>query len=131
MLLCDQAITDAESGKKTLVGIFDRVFYPGGNVALPVTIFARLTDAEGSYRFAVEYAHVTSDRLLGRAEIPEPVQIPDRLKFHELIMRTLALIDAVGMYEYRLFANGLYLGRVPFEVLPRPAVEGESHGPES
>ena len=29
MLLCDQIITDKESGKKTLVGIFDRVFYEG------------------------------------------------------------------------------------------------------
>lgn len=118
MLLCDQIITDRESGKKTLVGVFDRAYYAGEPSAMPVAIFARLTDAAGAYHFAIEYAHVTTDRVLARAEIPEPVQIPDRLKFHELLMRTTAVIDALGIFEFRLYANGTYLGRVPFEVVP-------------
>jgi hypothetical protein len=131
MLLCDQIITDKESGKKTLVGIFDRVFYEGKSFVMPVSVFARLTDAAGAYHFAVEYAHVTTNRILGRAEIPDPVQIPDRLKFHELLMRAPAVIDALGVFEFRLYANGVYLGRVPFEAVPRSNAEGSSDDPNT
>ena len=42
MLMCDQVITDAESGKKTLVGVFHDVVTPALPVNLPlVTISDR------------------------------------------------------------------------------------------
>lgn len=123
MLLCEQVITDEESKKKTLVGIFDQVAYPGEPYVFPITIYVRLTDAAGTYRVAIEYAHTATDRLIGRVEVPTAMEIPDRLKFHDLVIRMPVPIDDLGEFELRLYANDAYLGRTRFRSVPQSPAE--------
>ena len=115
ILLCDQIIVDERSKKKTLVGIFDLIYarqFPVGH--RPLSIYVRLTDAEGQYEFRMDYVQVKTDKLLGRGEIPA-VPITDRLKTHELIMEFPPIkIPEPGDYEFRLWANDRYVGRVKF-----------------
>ncbi len=124
MLLCDMAIIEAGTSKKTLVGIFDRVLWPGAALTLSVSVYAKLTDAEGHYRFRLDYVHTASDRLLVQSESTAPLLIPDRLQSYELVLRLPAVVDEPGLYEFRLFANDVYLGRAAFTAVEVQAAGG-------
>ena len=116
LLLCDSVVVDERSKKTTLVGIFDRIFirkFPGSHG--PLTIYARLTDAEGRYELRIDYVQVKTDKLLAQAKLPA-LEIPDRLKEHEVIIEPPPVqIPEPGQYEFRLWANERYVGRVKFE----------------
>jgi len=118
ILLCDQIIVDEISKKKTLVGIFDLIYakqFPAEH--RPLSVYVRLTDAEGQYAFRMDYVQVKTDKLLTHAEIPG-VSITDRLKAHELIMQFPPIkIPEPGEYEFRLWANDCYIGRMKFTAL--------------
>jgi len=115
ILLCDTIIVDERSKKKTLVGIFDVIYakeFPAKH--RPLSVYVRLTDAEGEYQFRIDYVQVKTDKLLGRGNIP-PISITDRLKTHELIMEFPPIdIPEPGEYEFRLWANDRYIGRAKF-----------------
>jgi hypothetical protein len=114
MLLCDQVITDSATKKKTLVGIFSTVASPEFPRFQQMALFARLTDAEGTYRLRVDYVHVTDGETVGTVEANEPVEIPNRLGIFDLVLPFTMPIPKPGQYEFRLFANNAYLGRVTF-----------------
>jgi hypothetical protein len=119
LLLCDQVITDATSGKKTLVGLFDSMHPP--NVpfpAPPFCIYARLSDAEGKYNFRVDIVHLEQDQKLGGVQVGEATA-PDRLRFVDLVMQMPpGLPLTYGTYEFQLFANDVFIGRAIMLVQP-------------
>src|SRR5713101_4619369 len=79
ILLCDQVIEDAITKKPTLVGLFDRVDFATFPRTISMAFFVRFTDAEGIYRFVIEYVHVPTNRVQATAVVTtEP--IPDRLR---------------------------------------------------
>jgi hypothetical protein len=51
MLIADHAIREMDTGKVTLVGVFDRITGPVFPLhwTHPVAVYARVTDAEGDY----------------------------------------------------------------------------------
>jgi hypothetical protein len=118
ILLCDQIIVDERSKKKTLVGVFDTVYakqFPATHRRL--SVYVRLTDAEGQYQLRMDYVQIKTDKLLGHAEIPA-VSLPDRLKTHELVMEFPPIkIPEAGDYEFRLWANNRYIGRARFTAI--------------
>ncbi len=117
MLLCDQVITDAETGKKTLVGVFDSMRPPTAPFpAPPFAIYARLSDAEGKYTFRTDIVYLDADEKMGNIQVGE-ADAPDRLKFVDLIMRIppgMAL--KYGTYEFQLYANDVFIGRITMRV---------------
>lgn len=121
MLLCDQVITDAETGKKTLVGVFDAIhpenvpfLYAGG-----FSVYARLSDAEGKYLFKVEVVYLDEDKALSSIETAV-LQAPDRLAFVDLVLRIGGMgFEKFGKYEFQLFANNVYIGRSTITVTQR------------
>jgi hypothetical protein len=126
--LCEHSIIEEGTKKKTLVGIFDRVWSAGFPARYEATLYARLTDAEGSYRLRVEFVHVSTDRLLAEAELKEAIVLQNRLAFHEVIIKIEpAIVDQPGLYEYRLYANGAYLGRATLNA--RLSSEATEEGP--
>lgn len=115
ILLCDQIIVDERSKKKTLVGVFDVIHVKNFPALHPsLSIYARLTDAEGQYKFRMDYVQVKNDGLLFRVETPN-IAIADRLRVQELVMQFPPIqIPEPGEYEFRLWANERYIGRVKF-----------------
>src|SRR5438128_1909721 len=113
MLLCDHAIVEAGSNKKSLIGIFDRVFSAGFPAVHPLTLYARLTDAEGSYTLKIEYVRLAADEVLVEIET-KTSPIADRLGAYELVLQFVVEILEPGSYELRLFAQDTYLGRATF-----------------
>lgn len=119
-LLCDQVITDADTKKKTLVGVFDRIWvnkFPTEH--LGAALYARLIGAEGDYDIRVEYVQVDSQSIL--AEGTARMQVEDRHMPAEFSMVLPPLpIPSPGGYEFRLWMNERYIQRVSFIVAQRP-----------
>lgn len=125
MLLCDQVITDAESTKKTLVGLFDSVFASQVPVlyAKGFSIFARLSDVEGKYNFRVDVVFLDEDKALGSVTTKEVIA-PNRLGFVELIIVVSGIgFEKYGKYEFQLYANDVYVGRTTL-IVAKPPQQG-------
>ena len=113
MLICDYVITERGTNKKSLIGVFENI----GAATFPCTHFAmsvyiKLTDAQGSFRFRLELIDLQSDTLIGKSEMPEEVRVPSPLLAHELVfnLRGVRFMHA-GEYEFRIFANDKIFGQ--------------------
>lgn len=115
ILLCDRIIVETETYKKTLIGIFDRINVPAP-AKIPLAFYARMTDAEGQYKFRVDAISLGDERLLMRAET-SPIQIESRLGVAEIGLNLPPVTFPVaGRYEFQLYGNDVYLGHVTVDV---------------
>lgn len=111
-LVCDSVIKDADTGKVSLIGLFNAINvsqFPAVHPSL--ALFASLTDAEGEYDVRVDLVHVASNTLTARFPPPDkpPMRIAsdERLNYTDLIVRLQGLrFDEPGEYEFRLFVDG-------------------------
>lgn len=100
-LVCDGAVTDPTTGKKTLVGIFNRVNVQTFPTQLRMAIYMKLTDAEGPYKIEVRYVQTNSGQELGRAE--GRVEFASRLgSFDFFITLPPVEIPSDGRYEFQV-----------------------------
>jgi hypothetical protein len=118
MLTCDKVITEAGTGKKSLIGIFESInagSFPCVHSAL--SVYIKLTNALGQYRFHMNLSDLENDTVIGSGEIPDEVVIRDPLDIHELIFDLRGLKFAhPGRYEFQLFANNEIIGQKAFMV---------------
>ena len=115
ILLCDRIIEEVGTHKKTLVGIFDRINVPAP-VQMPLAFYARLTDAEGTYKFRVDVMFLNKDQLVMRGET-NPIDIENRLEIGEIGLNLPAVpFPSSGRYEFQLWGNDVYLGHVTVDV---------------
>lgn len=86
LLVCDTIIEDRRTGKKTLVGLFNRV----QTAALPMTcpamsVFVSVTGARGEFPCEVVCRHsdgeTTAFRVQGKVKLKDPRQVAE-LVFH-------------------------------------------------
>ena len=106
-LVCDQVIQDAQTGKKSLIGVFHELKASRFPAVHPTLwIYANLTDARGEYSFEIRLLDVERNEVLGGGA-PPPITIPGPLQVTELSaqLRNLKL-PAPGTYEFQLVANG-------------------------
>jgi hypothetical protein len=106
-LVCDQIIHDAQTGKKSLIGVFHELRadrFPALHPAL--WIYANITDARGNYDFEIRMVEVGRNDVMGSGR-PPPIEISGPLQTTELSaqLRNVALPRA-GTYEFQLSANG-------------------------
>lgn len=119
LLVCDQAIREAETNKMTLVGIFERVF--GSEFPLPwnrpMAVYARVTDAEGEYDIRLELIRLADEHTIGRVD--GKVAVSERVATAEIVFRLEdgLVFDRPGRYEFRLFANGQHVAGTVFTVI--------------
>ena len=117
-LICDIGVRDPNSGKKNLIGIFDKIITPTFPTHRALTIYCKLTDAEGKYHFEFEFAHVESGRTI-RDPIAtrEPITIPDRSQSYDFLVPTAIIeIPEPGRYEFRIRCNKAFLGAITLDV---------------
>lgn len=118
MLICDYVITERSTNKKSLIGVFENI----GAVHFPCThfqlsVYIKLTDAQGHYRFRLELVDLKTDTLIGKSEMPDMIQIPNPLITHELVFNLRGLrFPHAGEYEFRIFANDRIFGQKSFIV---------------
>lgn len=117
-LICDQIIHDAQTGKKSLIGVFHELRADRFPALHPVLwIYANLTNARGRYAFEIRLVDVTRNTVLGNGT-PPPIDIPGPLQTTELSaqLRHVALPSA-GTYEFHLLANNELVATKAIKVL--------------
>ncbi len=123
ILVCDAGTVEPGSGKKTLVGIFDRVLTDNIPTNRQCALYFKITDAQGKYIFKIEYAQVSTGAKLAGAT-SKVLSIEDRLKATDFILDfPPLLIPDAGQYEFRLYANDMYLGRAVITAEKRSVVK--------
>ena len=119
ILLCDNAITEAGSGKKTLVGIFDRIL----SKAIPAQhgpfwIYSKMSDMEGDNRIRIEIVHLKSEKKIASLVI-ETNDIPASMRLQQFEL-AIALppiaFPLEGDYEFQIHANDVFIGRTVLNV---------------
>ena len=113
-LVCDVAVADPNSGKKNLIGVFDRVNARAFPIEQSFSVYFKFTGAEGRYNFDVRYVQVKANRLLAEAE--EQIEVSDRLLSQAIHMKPVPLlVPEEGRYEFQIWANGNFLGATFFD----------------
>ncbi len=117
ILLCDQVIVDAMTGKLSIIGIFEQfnvASYPARTV--PFTAFLQMTDGVGDYAITLEIRDLGNDTTLGRAAGPT-IHFPDRRAKVNFFLPVPSLpMPHAGSYDFVVFADGQEIDRQQFNV---------------
>lgn len=117
-LVCDVAVVDPNTGKKNLIGIFDKILVEKLPVQRPVYLYIKLTDAEGSYNLEVKFIQVNSGKVLAGAT--GELKCSSRLESADLYIEFPPVqFLSVGRYEFQVWANSVYLGGTFIDVVLR------------
>ncbi len=118
MLVCDVAVADPSTGKKNLIGIFNRVNVGTFPTQWRMFLYMKLTDAEGYYKTQVRYIQVSSGKVLAQAE--GELNARDRLASIDIYIEFPPLpIPKEGRYEFQVWANSVFLGSTFIDAVPR------------
>lgn len=131
-LVCETVIHDAETQKKTLVGIFDRVLSPTAPVQIgALGLYAKLVEGSGKYTFRIRMVNLKDESQVMDMSTPANWTVPEAPLEFGVNIRGLP-IQAFGTYEFQLYANEVYLGRAVFNVeklqLPLPPLAPPPQG---
>ena len=105
-LVCDQVIHDAQTGKKSLIGVFHELRAERFPAVHPMLwIYANITEARGKYRIEIQLVDVDRNTVLGRGQPPEIViSKPPETTEISAQLRNVAL-PGPGTYEFHLLVN--------------------------
>jgi hypothetical protein len=110
-------VPDPSTGKKNLIGIFDRVFVRSFPTTRAMSVYMKLTDAEGTYRLSVRYTQTSSGRVLGEGR--GEMKATDRLASADAILAFPPVpIPEAGRYEFQVWTNDIYLGGAFLDAVP-------------
>src|SRR5713101_1532169 len=102
MLLCDQIIVDAQTQKKSLIGIFENFNAMVFPAIANISVYAKLADAEGQYKFKIRVVHLRDERLIG--EVFADGMIQTRLEPVDVAVYLMGFtVPDPGKYEFQLF----------------------------
>ncbi|MFB3818719.1 MAG: hypothetical protein ACE147_13740 [Candidatus Methylomirabilales bacterium] len=118
MLICDQTFQDEQSGKMTLVGVFETVRayqFPARHGRL--CVYAKLADVQGEYRLRLELVQLEELKIVGQGQFS--ATFSDRMTPVELSFQVLdTVFERAGRYEFRLYANDRWVGSKTLTVAP-------------
>ena len=118
LLLCDHIIVDETSKKKSLIGLFDRIWVGQFPATQACALYFRGTDAEGHFDISVQYVQSENETVL--AEVKSGLDTQQRGPIEFVISLPPIPIPSPGHYEFRLFLNGVYVHRVQFTAVQGP-----------
>lgn len=122
VLVCDVAVTDPSTGKKNLIGIFDRLNVEKFPTRRYVYVYFRLADAEGEYKIELKFVHVNSGKVLAKAE--GKLISKDRLVASDGFVPFPPLeFPEPGRYEFQVWAEDVYLGNAFMDAVARKATQ--------
>lgn len=114
-LVCDVAVEDPNTGKQNLIGIFDYVGAGDFPAERRMSLYLKLTDAEGYYPLEVEYVYVNDNIVLDTIAVE--LEVEDRTVAVECVMHSPLLpMPYPGRYEFRIRASGMFLGNAFIDV---------------
>ena len=118
-LICDVAVAEPHTQKKSLIGIFDRINVGDFPTQRAMSLYLKMTDAEGYYPIEIEYVYVNTGEVLGKVE--GKMEAKDRTISTDLFIQFPPLpINREGRYEFRVKASGMFLGSAFIDAVTRP-----------
>ena len=125
-LVCDKVIIEADSGKRTIVGVFDQVEiseFPA--VCGPIWLYISVIDCEGDYSNLIEYVQVSTQKVLAQAN--GTTTSANRQVCVDLVLPWPQLpLPEAGEYEFRFWMNGKFISRTRVSVVSHAETEGNS-----
>ena len=83
---------------------------------MPLNIFLRMLNAKGKYEFRIEFVSTDNDKVLMTGKTQ--ANIAEQGTYTDLIFTPpFVEIPKIGKYEFRLWANDQYLGRINFKAI--------------
>lgn len=117
-IICDVAVQDPGSGKWSLIGVFGNVNVTTFPTARPMTVFFRLSDAQGLYDVEVRFVRADDGVLIAKANAE--ANVPDRFAQPELGIPFPPLrLEKPGTYEFQVWVNDVFLGANSLTVTQR------------
>lgn len=117
-IVCDVAVADPSTGKKNLIGIFDRIHIGKFPTSRPMSLYVKITDADGYYKTEVRYVQVNSGKIM--AEAQGELRAKNKLASPEILIHFPPLpIPEQGRYEFQIWANKMFLGTAFIDAIPR------------
>lgn len=118
VLICDVAVPDPSTGKKNLIGIFNRINVMKFPTTRPMSVYIKLTDADGYYEFDVRFVQVKTGEVLAGAK--GELKATDRLASTDLCIQFPPLpMPEEGRYEFQVLANSIFLGSTFIDAIQR------------
>jgi hypothetical protein len=118
VLVCDSVIIDSQTGKQTVVGIFDDVHSPNAPFSQRLGFYARMTDAEGEYKFTVRVVYLgDEEKVVGGLETGTVIARARLGNLNLALNLPPVPFPEFGRYEFQLFANGVFIGRAVVNAL--------------
>jgi len=118
ILVCDSVIVDSQSKKPSVVGIFDSINATQAPFSQRLGFFARMTDAEGEYKFTVRVVYLGDEEQIVAGLETETVPVQNRLQVLNLALNLPPVpFPNFGRYEFQLLANDVYIGRAVISAL--------------
>jgi hypothetical protein len=115
-LMCESVIHDAETQKKTLVGVFDRLLSSSAPLQVAgLGLYAKLVEGHGNYTFKIRMVNLKDESLVLDISTPANWSRAEAPLEFGVNFRGVP-IPAFGDYEFQLFANDIYVGRAVFKV---------------
>ena len=111
MLTCERVIHDSETGRTSLIDVFNDLSVASLPTVVPALyVYTKTTEALGEYLFRLEL--VRRDDLLTIAEVTTaPIDADDPVAYQELIFQLANVVfDRPGYYDLQLWANQEPLG---------------------
>jgi hypothetical protein len=110
ILICDQVISDATTGKISLIGIFENIAgssLPVGPVNL--CIYAKMTEIQGDYIFKLEIVRRDGLQVIAETALPQ-LHWDDPMAHADLVMQLAGLVfERAGYYDFQIRANGHFV----------------------
>ena len=115
-LVCDVAVEDLNTGKKNLIGIFNQVSGDSFPTARMLSLYIKMTDAEGYYPIEIDYVFVNTGEILGQAT--GEIEILDRKESVDLYISFPPVpFPCPGRFEFRIKASSMFLGNTFIDVI--------------
>lgn len=118
-LICESVIHDAETQKKTLVGVFDRVLSGVAPQSINLGLYAKLVEGSGQYTFKIRMVNLKDEAPVVQVPLTASWANPQAPLELGVNFRGL-VVPEFGNYEFQLHANDIYLGRAVFSLENMP-----------
>jgi hypothetical protein len=115
ILLCDQVIVDARTGKSSVIGIIGGFVLPTFPMATPpCTAFLQLTSGIGSCQITVEIHDLQSDQIIARAAAADVAFADRSAKINIIIPVPSITLQHAGLYDFVVLSSNEEIDRQQF-----------------
>lgn len=117
MLVCDQIINEQGTNKKSLIGVFQRVYSSSFPVLIPkLGVYIKLVDVVGKRSFTLRIVKLEDESLV--TELKADIELPDESQPAELAINMQNFpFHSRGKYEFQLYAGEVYLHRTTVDAV--------------